>query len=390
MRDTAALPLSEVLPLQNVVNGLAALPPFAYLEDKLSMHSRHILPSLAERFRIVLVTTDGQIPDAPYADVIRHPGKRWELQCAFQFACTTERLYREGRIAFAYTYNCSGFALRRVPYLHVFGGSFLKNWIEYKRITPWWRRPQLLSGFVHYVVPEAITAWRARIAVAKVEELKRDLVRYYGLPAADVPVITNGVSRTYLDLFRSKASTAKPRIVFTGRLHMDKGILPFVQAFTRHSEIDAQLLVVGDGPQRAAIEACAARDPRVALLGWRSSDEITTILSTTQIFLFPGIIGGYSCSLLEGMASGHACIAYDLPGNREALADAGFFEPVADPEAICRRIAELCTNRALLHEYATRAHERAKGLTWDVFADRLSGVLFSMYERLGIRTPTRG
>lgn len=363
---------------------IQALPPLAYLEDRLSTHSKHILPTLAKRFRIVLITTDTSIPPAPYDDVIQLPSKRYELQCGFQFARVAERLFRAKRISFAYTYNCSGFALRRVPYLHVFGGSFLKNFIEYNRITPWARRAAWIPGFFHYVVPEAITAWRSKIIVAKVQELKADLIKNYRLADQDIVVINNGISREYLDLYETKDFDSPPKILFTGRLHIDKGILPLVEALARHPEIQASFMIVGDGPQRGALERLAARDPRIQLLGWRTAQEIRTILSESQIFLFPGIVGGYSCSLLEGMASGHACICYDLPGNREAVQDAGFFEPVGDPDAIWRRCAELSSNRTLLRHFALRAHQRAKTLTWDAFADNLTDVFLKMYRRLGV------
>ena len=157
--------------------------PLAYLEDKLSMHSRNILPVLTRRFPIILITTETNIPPGDYLDVIRVPGKRYELQCGFAFATIAERLYKEGKIAFAYTYNCSGFALRRLPFLHLFGGSFLKNWVEYYKFTPWWKRAKLIPGFLHYVVPEAITARKAYKVLAKVEDLRQDLIKYYGLAA---------------------------------------------------------------------------------------------------------------------------------------------------------------------------------------------------------------
>lgn len=361
------------------------MPPLAYMEDKLSMHSKNILPKLTERFRIILITTDNNIPNGSYEDVLQFPSKRYEIQCGFHFARTAERLFREKRIVFAYTYNCSGFALWRVPYLHIFGGSFLKNWIEYNRIAPWLRKVTLLPGFFHYVVPEAITVWRASMIVAKVEELKSDLIRYYKIRDQNIPVIHNGVSQDYISIYNSKKFDTPPKIVFTGRLHMDKGILPLVKAFVQHLEIQAPFIIIGDGPQRGVLERLAAQDARVQLLGWRSSEEIRTILSDTQIFVFPGIIGGYSCSLLEGMASGHACICYDLPGNREAIGNAGFFEPVGNSEAICRRFAELCSNRELLRDYAARAHERANSLTWESFADKLSNVFLAMYKMLGIQ-----
>jgi len=327
-----------------------------------------------------LITTETNIPPGDYLDVIRVPGKRYELQCGFAFATIAERLYKEGKIAFAYTYNCSGFALRRLPFLHLFGGSFLKNWVEYYKFTPWWKRAKLIPGFLHYVVPEAITARKAYKVLAKVEDLRQDLIKYYGLAGEAIDVIPNGVGNDFLSLYQMKDFSAPPAIAFTGRLHMDKGIVPFTEAFVRHREIDAPLMVVGDGPQMPDMVSLAKCDSRIKLLGKRDADQIKQLLSWTNIFVFPGIIGGYSCSLLEGMASGHACVCYDIKGNREAISDAGLVAPFHDPDAMCERISTLLHHRELISRYASLAHERAKAFRWEAFADKLSHAFEEMYQ----------
>lgn len=66
--------------------------------------------------------------------------------------------------------------------------------------------------------------------------------------------------------------------------------------------------------------------------------------------------------------------------------DAGFLELAGDPDAICRRFSALCSDYELLRNYATKAHERAKTLSWEAFADKLSAVFVAMYEMLGFLT----
>lgn len=354
--------------------------PIAYMEDKLSMHSRNILPILAERFPIIIITTDTNIPAGEYYDVIKVPEKRYEMQMGFAFAKIAERLYRNKGLAFAYTYNCSGFALRHVPYLHLFGGSFLKNCVEYYKFGSWLERIKLIPGFLHYVVPEAITAFRAKKVIAKVGDLRDDLVHYYGRSYDSIDVISNGVGEDFLNLYSKKDPKAEATILFTGRLHRDKGIVPFTEAFLEHPEIKATLIVVGDGPEMPKMIRFSASDGRIKLLGKLNTEEIKGILARTNIFVFPGIIGGFSCSLLEGMASGHACIAYDLKGNREALQGAGFLVEYYQPHAFCRQLAQVVRDKQLRQRYSQLAHERAMSFSWSAFADKLSRAFDEMYE----------
>jgi glycosyltransferase involved in cell wall biosynthesis len=84
-------------------------------------------------------------------------------------------------------------------------------------------------------------------------------------------------------------------------------------------EANVTLLVVGDGPLRAALERADFRCVR--LLGQR--DDVPRLLAASDVFVLTSQREGLAFSLLEAMAHGLVPVVTDLPENIEAIGDAG-------------------------------------------------------------------
>jgi len=106
----------------------------------------------------------------------------------------------------------------------------------------------------------------------------------------------------------------RPAIVFVGRHEPRKGLGVLLEAFAG-LERDAELWVVGEGPETAELEARAV--PDVRWLGRVSEDEKVRRLSGATVACFPSIEGeSFGVVLLEAMAAGTAVVASDLTGYR--------------------------------------------------------------------------
>src|SRR5574341_184623 len=95
----------------------------AWVEEWMSTLGREVLPYLAERHEITYVSAGEEIPQARFARVIH--GKRWSYMnvAGFQLSRHVNHLYREGLIDVAVVWASIGFALRRVPFINLEGGS---------------------------------------------------------------------------------------------------------------------------------------------------------------------------------------------------------------------------------------------------------------------------
>lgn len=109
-------------------------------------------------------------------------------------------------------------------------------------------------------------------------------------------------------------------ILFVGRLHALKQVDLLLEAWSNlpRSE-DLRLLLVGDGPEREALEH---RARRAGLEGVRFEGEregVSSYLHACDVFVLPSREEGISVALLEAMATGCCVVASDVPGNRAVV-----------------------------------------------------------------------
>jgi glycogen synthase len=112
-----------------------------------------------------------------------------------------------------------------------------------------------------------------------------------------------------------------PTLLYVGRLQHAKGADHLVEALADVPE--AILLLAGEGPDRAALEARVGElglSERVRFLGRR--DDVAGLLRGATAFVLPSRSEGLSNALLEALASGAPVVASAIEPNREVLADA--------------------------------------------------------------------
>jgi glycosyltransferase involved in cell wall biosynthesis len=90
------------------------------------------------------------------------------------------------------------------------------------------------------------------------------------------------------------------------------------------ARLGRRLVVVGTGPEAAALRAQAG--PDVEFLGWRGDEEIAGLLRGCRALLFPGM-EDFGIVPLEAMAAGRPVIAYGVGGACETIVPLGGDEP---------------------------------------------------------------
>jgi glycosyltransferase involved in cell wall biosynthesis len=142
-----------------------------------------------------------------------------------------------------------------------------------------------------------------------------------------------------------------------GRLHPSKGMDLLVQAFRQVIAMpggfpDAQLLLVGDGPQRAALQAMRGADLNIHITGQRS--DIPRALAAMDVFVSPSREDAAPLAVLEAMAAGLPLVATATPGASDMLQNSlATVVPVQDVQALAHAL-----HQAML----TCAHSSVKPL----------------------------
>jgi glycosyltransferase involved in cell wall biosynthesis len=134
--------------------------------------------------------------------------------------------------------------------------------------------------------------------------------------------------------------------VFVGRLAPVKGLRVLFEAI-EHLKTPVRLTVVGDGPDRAHLEAAAALlGKRVRFTGYLSQAEVAETLAAAQVVVLPSFAEGVPVMLMEAMAARLPVIATTVAGTGELVEDrvSGRLVPPGDAEALAAAITELAAD----------------------------------------------
>ncbi len=150
-----------------------------------------------------------------------------------------------------------------------------------------------------------------------------------------------------IDLFKPQpadpyAGLPRPVFVCIGRVAVEKNIRAFLSL-----DLPGSKVVVGDGPQRAALER---EFPNVRFTGARYGAELSASYAGADVFVFPSVTDTFGLVMLESLAAGTPVAAFPVTGPRDLLAEA----PVGRVDTDLRRAAlgALEVDRALCRPFA--------------------------------------
>lgn len=287
-------------------------------------------------------------------------------------------------------------------------------------LAAWWRadRPDLVQTFLfHANIVGRLAARRAQVAtvvsglrvaerrsrwrlwidrltagnVARHVCVSESVARFSrdvgGLPAERLVVIPNGIDVSryeHVPPFDAPSwglPVNRRFVVCIGRLDEQKGQRWLIEHAHRWMDRcpEHDLLLVGDGPDRAALEALIAAKnltSRVHFLGWTTL--VPTILVAADLLVLPSLWEGMPNVVLEAMAAGRAVAARDVEGVAELLgSDAGpqIVPTNAAPELFSDAILNLLNDNELRISVGERNRRR-------VSAQYSLGAMIGRYETL--------
>lgn len=117
----------------------------------------------------------------------------------------------------------------------------------------------------------------------------------------------------------------KKVVLFVGRLAEIKGVTYLIEAM---EQVDALLVIVGDGPLRNVLEQQAKKqNGKIRFLGVKTHNELKVIYASADVLVVPSIIAedgaqeGMPTTIMEAMASGLPIVASSTGGIREIIRD---------------------------------------------------------------------
>ena len=156
---------------------------------------------------------------------------------------------------------------------------------------------------------------------------------------------------------------ANESVVLTvGRLSREKAHIDLIKAFKRLGDtkpgISSRLIIVGDGPERARLEAAAesiSGKGRVIFTGQVS--DVQTFYAVANVFVLPSISEGSPNVLLEAMAANLPIVATAVGGVPEMVEnnESALLVPPNDSSSIAAAIARILADRELAQRLTSNA-----------------------------------
>jgi glycosyltransferase involved in cell wall biosynthesis len=207
------------------------------------------------------------------------------------------------------------------------------------------------------------TLARAGAVIAVSTAIARDLeTRAPELAGTPLFTIPNPVDMRALDEVRAHARRPMPApyAVYAGKLAANKGVQFLLPAWTQ-AGLRLPLVIIGDGPLRAALEAdAAARGLDVRVLGWQDRETVWTWMRHARLLAFPSY-GPESLSrvLIEASALGVPVAAMDTGGTSDIVQHDVTGLLSADPDGFAADLARLAGDERLRAALGARARAYA-------------------------------
>lgn len=187
-------------------------------------------------------------------------------------------------------------------------------------------------------------------AVITVSRALAELYREVARPA--VVYLPNGVEPPVSEVGDEKlvtdlGLTPGRYALFVGRLVPEKAPDLLLDAYRQVPGGDHRLAIVGGSSYTdgfvGELEATAARDPRVRMLGWMYGPRLTALYRHAAAFVLPSHLEGLPLTLLEAAAAGAPVVASAIPPHVEVVGssrDGAWLFPPGDRAALTARLRE--------------------------------------------------
>jgi glycosyltransferase involved in cell wall biosynthesis len=226
---------------------------------------------------------------------------------------------------------------RLIEVFHATGHLGLKSMLQMQLYRPVFKRCDLLV----YVSERQREYWRSKGFSAK-----RDMVIHNGV---DLERFSDRSDASESQAFRAQCGFSADDLLIgiCAALRPEKAHKDLLQALSllRERGISAKVLIVGDGPERSAIEQSIAAlhlSDRVFITGFK--DDVRPYLAICDVVVLAShAIETFSIAALEAMAMGKPLVLTRIGGAEEQVIDGqnGFLYEPGDTEALSQKLAAL-------------------------------------------------
>lgn len=167
--------------------------------------------------------------------------------------------------------------------------------------------------------------------------------------------------------------------LFVSRFAPEKNLHVVIETWLQMRTINprTKLVMVGDGPERAAL---LAAHPEVIFSGMRTGMDLAEHYASANVFLFPSATETYGNVTMEAMASGLAVVAYDYAAAHEHIQHQqnGLLAKFNDVGDFAHQAMHLAANSQHAGHLGSNARRTTETLDWEKIHDEFEAILLDV------------
>jgi glycosyltransferase involved in cell wall biosynthesis len=320
-----------------------------------------LLPALAARFDVA-VAAHGQ---GPLADAARAAGARFIELAHVRRPLSPWRdplglvelvtLLRRERPYIVHVNSAKAAALGRTA------AWLTRVPIRIYTVHGWSYTAHTGAGSALYLWAERLLRPLTTVTICVAESERRAGLEARTCDEATTTVIHNGVDLSGATVPQTRGGPC--RLVTVGRLQAPKDALTLVRALAELPRGAYEAVIVGDGPDRPALESEVRRlglESTVGLAGERN--DVAQLLAASDVFVLSSRSEGLPLSILEAMAAGLPVVAANVGGVSELVlqGETGFLVPPGDPRSLAGALEHLLDDPGLRGRLGAAARIRVE------------------------------
>ena len=165
-------------------------------------------------------------------------------------------------------------------------------------------------------------------------------------------------------------------LVLVTRMAQEKNLDLAFTAFRaiQQSQPDARFLLVGDGPERARLQAL---HPDCLFAGMQTGTELAEHYASGDLFIYPSISETFGNVIIEAMASGVPVVTYDYAAAHKYIDSGhnGITVPFDNPDAFVKAATDIANQAEQRRHLGQQARETARQLSWESVVLRLDTII---------------
>jgi glycosyltransferase involved in cell wall biosynthesis len=243
--------------------------------------------------------------------------------------------------------------------------------------------------FLDLMMPRFVQAADAVVVIS--ESTKRDAITYYQIKPDKIHVVYGGVNSRFrpidapqkLDTVRQTYRLPDRFVLYVGVIEPRKNLSTLFDAFKLINLPDVKLVIAGKKgwlyDETLARVQELGLEKNVIFTSFVPGEDLPTLYSLAEAFVFPSLYEGLGLPVLEAMACGVPVICSNVSSLPEVAGDAGLLVAPTDVRGWAEAMTYLTQNAALRAALRERGLRQAARFTWETAARQTREVYRELY-----------